>query len=613
MKTIWILGAGASKEANYPLVKDFLSKEYFDSWEKLLLAALGQNAAPLLESLKQSLLSLSAEGTDINDVMFKALSENRDSLYEECLFHIHKIFQLIQIYLTDNYSVTYLSVLANLLYATDSAVISLNYDTLIEERLGLEFYSLLDQNARAAVKTRYAANDSDFEIEKDFRRYFQFSNSKPCYTYGNLASELFSGYESDTLLDYNSGYIHARLSCDGSVKILKPHGSLGWYKCSICAGLIYLPFVMQQVAKFGLSFGFATTHAATFRCPKCKKNATLTSILIPPTRNQEIPFWDALKTVWEEVKIEISMAELIIVAGYSFPKEDEEFRHLIMEFDLKNKQKKQVIFIDPSISSDREATITELFPAVLFFKRPFSEFISLTLRLASGDDSKYPDSGDLEAVLLRFIKSSKRTTPTIENSLFFDKNLFDQLDDDSLNLFSKRCIVRLLGFTRDHSILKKLSSKLAYHPIADFRASFIEVLSNYPDQNSLNLLCKYFFDNNSLATLSGLDAVLNPVWLFAHATLNKIIQRNPHLDYTAIIYTLTYLYHRLDDRELQFQHITKSISFMENYNVKSLGTFLQRIKENDKDLDNEITSTALGHLAIYKLSLSYFERYKKLE
>lgn len=109
-----------------------------------------------------------------------------------------------------------------------------------------------------------------------------------------------------------------------SIKILKMHGSLSWLECPRCRR-IYSDFSRE----------IAVDEYADKRCPHCKTSDILSdgdpilqNLIITPTFLKSFDNLN-IKNIWHNAYIEISKAEQLIFIGYSFPDADFEMRCLL--------------------------------------------------------------------------------------------------------------------------------------------------------------------------------------------------------------------------------------------------------------------------------------------
>ena len=137
-------------------------------------------------------------------------------------------------------------------------------------------------------------------------------------------------------------------------KILKVHGSMNWYFCPNCNDYIIL---------LNPADDFLGKFSIKANCEKCKKEVSMTPLIIPPTWNK-VEHKSQLKNVWRETLIELFNARNIIVIGYSIPDTDLYFRYLLTLALSKNHNLKRIFFINPDPKANND--FKKLFDEVTF-------------------------------------------------------------------------------------------------------------------------------------------------------------------------------------------------------------------------------------------------------
>jgi hypothetical protein len=116
---------------------------------------------------------------------------------------------------------------------------------------------------------------------------------------------------------------HIKAKGHKNIKILKLHGSINWLVCPYC-GRVYVDYE-ADVAVYELENDYP--------CPHCKEEfgdfaPQMHSILITPTFLKDINTLN-LKNIWHNALIDLTEATKIIFIGYSFPDADFEMRCLL--------------------------------------------------------------------------------------------------------------------------------------------------------------------------------------------------------------------------------------------------------------------------------------------
>ncbi len=117
---------------------------------------------------------------------------------------------------------------------------------------------------------------------------------------------------------------------DGVVPLLKLHGSLNWWRCEKCRKVIVWPvseiWRLNWMATEGHGFVDVSRFFGTQK-HDCAQEVSPEPLIVPPTWNKG-EHSAALKSVWTAAAKELSDAENIVVCGYSLPATDSFFRYL---------------------------------------------------------------------------------------------------------------------------------------------------------------------------------------------------------------------------------------------------------------------------------------------
>jgi hypothetical protein len=279
-KTVFILGAGASREAGAPLMADFLDK-----------------ARQLLANGK-----VNDKDKKHFENVFEALVELRPTFFKSNidLDNIESVFSAFE-----------MARLINKLgdYSSDKiAELDDSIKTLIVRTLG-ESIIYHNKGGNLAPPFPYynfselvkSVNPSDYSIIT-----FNYDVAVDCALHVEKVA-----YH----LDQQGGNF-------GVIKLLKLHGSLNWWQCPKCNKVIpsksWHPYLMGD------------RYFPVFereKCDKCNCDLKTTPFIIPPTlskgehRNQ-------LGSVWAQAAKELEEAENIFSIGYSLPESDLFFRYL---------------------------------------------------------------------------------------------------------------------------------------------------------------------------------------------------------------------------------------------------------------------------------------------
>lgn len=317
MKTVYILGAGFSKDAGAPLQnkiieeifnkKNHLNSHHFDRFEEFLTNQLcfsaEQHNSVNLEDIFTPLDKCLAENISFRGLSLQEISDVRDAVF----YLISKTLDIILA--GDRKGDGYIDVFAKYLFECSKrrmgrfrdsdpvSVISTNWDILLDN----------------AIHSTIRDSDCPNKAVVDYC----------CY---------ISSYDKDDKT------IRPGLEVLGeggfNVKLIKLHGSLNWLQCQRCMRL-YVGFdrkiAMQQ-------------FEGNVSCRHCDNNFIggggrhgLKANLIMPTymKNLGNPQY---KIIWQNAGVEISEADKLVFIGYSLPAADFEMRQLLSRMVRDNAQ-----------------------------------------------------------------------------------------------------------------------------------------------------------------------------------------------------------------------------------------------------------------------------------
>ncbi len=293
---VFILGAGASKEAGAPLMADFLDKaEELRKHDKV-------------DQFKADF-----------DRVFDAISalQRVHSKAELDLDNIESVFAAFE-----------MGRLINKL------------PSIPDDEIG----SLLVSIRRLIFKT----------LEKKIRYRIRDGQIRPNEVYdafAKLVGKLNEGgrqnrcsiitFNYDIALDYalafnghSIDYCLSETAKVGHTSLMKLHGSLNWAECSRCREIVPW-YISEYLRKLRIpcleefeSVCLEPASQLSFSGLKhCKENIKPTPVIVPPTWNKT-EYRQSLSKVWSRTAAELSDAENIFVSGYSLTETDLFFRYL---------------------------------------------------------------------------------------------------------------------------------------------------------------------------------------------------------------------------------------------------------------------------------------------
>jgi len=119
-----------------------------------------------------------------------------------------------------------------------------------------------------------------------------------------------------------------------STPLLKLHGSLNWARCSKCHGIIawnvddyikqYRPITWERDGRIPLYMASELPHSS-LTC--CNGGIIPDPVIVPPTWDKT-RYHEALSPVWRRAALELESAESVFVSGYSLTESDSFFRYL---------------------------------------------------------------------------------------------------------------------------------------------------------------------------------------------------------------------------------------------------------------------------------------------
>ncbi|XDD41671.1 hypothetical protein AB3N58_10145 [Leptospira sp. WS60.C2] len=326
MKTIWILGAGAtiSNDRKYPSIMDFFSrgKEYF------LINESSKTVRDEYEDLKNYALNYlnknimrKNDKIDIEYFLTHLYIEFDNSKNPEIENMINKIIGLIKKVLLESekrapFSTEYETLATSFLNFNTSTIITFNWDTLLDKILK--------------------------------------SKKTPHYNY--LERELSAKY----LWGYTNGPKHSpylEYPKNGEL-YLKLHGSIDWVTCktSNCR-LRNLMFLKEDIT-------------GEYYCSECHE--VCNTLIIPPILNKQYNEYPSIKKAWNLAFKEISNSNKIIIWGYGLPPTDFYANWL---FSRSTPKECEIIVINPEILTEKRNSETNEFTYSInkIFQKKFSD------------------------------------------------------------------------------------------------------------------------------------------------------------------------------------------------------------------------------------------------
>jgi len=156
----------------------------------------------------------------------------------------------------------------------------------------------------------------------------------------------FNGIQADYCLDEQK---------PGSLKVLKLHGSLNWFRCGGCKRIA--PITMEMLKKQSMFSKLRAISESQFILPigpyvsqlyhcQGKQGVLDGPVVVPPTSNK-LNHHSELQSVWAAAAAALSEAENVLVFGYSLPLSDHFFRYLYALGSVGDARPKRFWVFDP--------------------------------------------------------------------------------------------------------------------------------------------------------------------------------------------------------------------------------------------------------------------------
>ena len=346
---VFILGAGASKEAGAPVMADFLdkadelrkggeidqSKPDFDRVFDAISALMSVHSKAQLDLDNIESVFAAFEMGRLIDRFPEILSEDIDSLLTSMRKLIFKTLEK-----TVKFPVSHGQIRPN-----DS------YDS---------FAKLLKNLNNGNRQNRCSIITFNYDLALDYALYY-------------------NGYSID--------YCLSKTTKAGNTSLMKLHGSLNWARCSKCGEIIpwnfhdfFQKYHLHYLEEPKFTYLDLASRLKSSGLEHCGENVKPFPVIVPPTWNKT-EYHQGLSQVWSRAALELSDAENIFVSGYSLTESDSFFRYLFALGSVGRTRIKRFWVFDP----DKENIVRPRFERLIgqgtrdrfwFEKQPFSEAIN---------------------------------------------------------------------------------------------------------------------------------------------------------------------------------------------------------------------------------------------
>ncbi len=313
-RTVFILGAGASRSAGGPLMADFLD---------------------LADNLRRRRQELGDDAASF-DLVFKGLGA-LDAAHAKAVLDVDNIESV--------YGAFEMARLCGRLG---------NWGPEEIARLGPAVRRLIVKTLEKAIG--YPVVNSAISPPRPYEQFGQLLSRLNDRGLGQIS---YITFNYDLALDFLMHFTGQRVDYFGTpaytgAPIMKLHGSLNWARCAKCKAVVPWQLVdffarsswvlLPGVASVPLEVGSKLTYAQ-----HCGEACQPDPVIVPPTWNKAE--YHEVVQVWQQAAKHLSEAEHIVVVGYSLPETDQFFRYLYAVGTIGDARLKHFLVVDPSEDS----------------------------------------------------------------------------------------------------------------------------------------------------------------------------------------------------------------------------------------------------------------------
>lgn len=216
---------------------------------------------------------------------------------------------------------------------------------------------------------------------------------------------------------------------DGTIKLLKLHGSVNWARCSVCNEVIpylfpeFLGQNAREVRRDLNDSGDDHTHfefsRALFKLKhkhtKHRGQNKFLPALVPPTF-AKTDYQSTITRVWQQAASELAEARNILVFGYSMPQTDSFFRYLLALGTVSTAKIQRFWVFNPDRSSstfNRYSTVLgrDVFRRFRYYPKKFEDVAAWGPAIVGGDHMNFQEFYQLSENLEKL--HSKETNPLL--------------------------------------------------------------------------------------------------------------------------------------------------------------------------------------------------------
>ncbi|HMQ70770.1 MAG TPA: hypothetical protein PKC58_17475 [Ignavibacteria bacterium] len=354
MKIVYVLGAGYSYNANFPLQAEILSRIYQldknitgDAID-FLTSIYGKKDLPALEDVYTLLDSAVSRRENFHGLDFNDLDNIRDNLTRSILYIMHSSSANF----FNNYSGKFPPIISdrksNLITNKVRSFYNANAEHFIRERISngrkSDAFSIISLNWDTLLE------DSIYECKKHLNGKYNVDIDYCCYT-----NPLKDSPHTNSLVQRSRDIYN--------IKILKLHSSVNWLLCPNCNRLF---------TGLGSKEDIWTLYMETIKCPKCswesdfiasKKTPTLMPFLISPTFLKNVDSNTHINMIWHNAFVELSEADKIVIIGYSLPEADYKIRTLLKRSIKKNSYIEIILKRKDNFTKNSDESLRKFYPS----------------------------------------------------------------------------------------------------------------------------------------------------------------------------------------------------------------------------------------------------------
>jgi NAD-dependent SIR2 family protein deacetylase len=161
-----------------------------------------------------------------------------------------------------------------------------------------------------------------------------------------------------TLYQIPFDYALAEQKYRGDLPFLKLHGSINWGQCQTCNAIV--PYELQDLEMrshrpFRPRYALGSNIDRREHCGRVLTGP----VLVPPTWNKN-DYHGGITPVWERAARELGEADNIIIIGYSLPESDSFFRYLYALGSISATRLKRLWVVNPDESPNFKARFEEM-------------------------------------------------------------------------------------------------------------------------------------------------------------------------------------------------------------------------------------------------------------